>query len=258
MKIAHEAPNSIFGEVQKLTDYDYCLVHLLEESEEYRSHFFMSKLNGREVLLDNSIFELGEAFDSDKFAYWVQELRPDWYIVPDSLENCRKTLSNYHDFIKKYPDLPGKRIGVLQGKTYEELSLCYRSLLQLGVDKIAISFDYSYYNHKLFDKLKGWMTGRQAFITRLSNEEFFDENTPIHLLGCSLPQEFSYYRDMKFIESVDTSNPVVHGLKAILYKDNGLTDKVSQKLFTLINSEVTRDQLEIVKFNIESFKKIVK
>ena len=31
MKIAHEAPLSIFDEVSSLTDYDYALVHLFEE-----------------------------------------------------------------------------------------------------------------------------------------------------------------------------------------------------------------------------------
>ena len=35
MKIAHEAPLSIFDKVQAVTDYDYALVHLFEESEEY-------------------------------------------------------------------------------------------------------------------------------------------------------------------------------------------------------------------------------
>ena len=35
MKIAHEAPLSIFDQVQELTDYDYALVHLFEENEDY-------------------------------------------------------------------------------------------------------------------------------------------------------------------------------------------------------------------------------
>ncbi len=30
IRIAHEAPIDIFEEVQKFTDYDYALVHLLE------------------------------------------------------------------------------------------------------------------------------------------------------------------------------------------------------------------------------------
>ena len=36
IKIAHEAPIDLFDEVQRLTDYDYALVHLLEENGRYR------------------------------------------------------------------------------------------------------------------------------------------------------------------------------------------------------------------------------
>ena len=40
MKIAHEAPLSIFDKVQAVTDYDYALVHLFEENEEYYNSSF--------------------------------------------------------------------------------------------------------------------------------------------------------------------------------------------------------------------------
>ena len=32
------------------------------------------------------------------------------------LEDGYQTMLNYNDFVKKYPDLPGLRIGVVQGK----------------------------------------------------------------------------------------------------------------------------------------------
>ena len=50
IKIAHEAPKSIFNEMQKFTDYDYALVHLLEEDEEYLKLFEEAILKGREVI----------------------------------------------------------------------------------------------------------------------------------------------------------------------------------------------------------------
>ena len=46
MKIAHEAPLSIFDRVQVLTDYDYALVHLFEENEEYYNTFVKAKKDG--------------------------------------------------------------------------------------------------------------------------------------------------------------------------------------------------------------------
>ena len=93
IKIAHESPKSIFEEVQKYTDYDYALVHLFEEDKEYLNQFKEAIKKGREVILDNSIFELEEAFNSDKFIHWINEVRPTWYIVPDALEDAKKTMS---------------------------------------------------------------------------------------------------------------------------------------------------------------------
>ena len=49
IKIAHEAPLDIFEEVQRFTDYDYALVHLLEENPRYRDTFERAIKKGREV-----------------------------------------------------------------------------------------------------------------------------------------------------------------------------------------------------------------
>ena len=105
IKIAHESPKSIFKEVQKYTDYDYALVHLFEEDPEYLKQFQDAKEAGREIILDNSIFELEEAFDAEKFAGWVLELKPDWYIVPDALEDAKKTVQQMTEWNNKYKNL---------------------------------------------------------------------------------------------------------------------------------------------------------
>ncbi len=88
IKIAHESPKSIFEEVQRFTDYDYALVHLFEEDEEYLKQFKQAATKGREIILDNSIFELEEAFDAEKFDKWVKYLKPTCYIIPDALEDA--------------------------------------------------------------------------------------------------------------------------------------------------------------------------
>ena len=122
IKTAHEAPKSIFSEMQKITDIDYALVHLFEEDEEYFNKFKKAVEDGREVILDNSIFELGEAFDADRYAYWIEKLKPTWYIVPDALEHRNKTMKQMEVWNAKYGNtLPGKKIGVVQGKTYAQL-----------------------------------------------------------------------------------------------------------------------------------------
>jgi len=259
IKIAHESAKSIFDEVQRLTDYDYALVHLLEEDPEYLRQFEKAVRKGREVILDNSIFELEEAFDADKFSNWVQLLKPTWYIVPDALENAEKTMSQMASWFKKYNNVPGKSIGVVQGKTYQEIKDCYKAIDELSpCDMIAISFDYSYYTESFPhpNKYVSWMLGRVKLLGDLLRDGVINKDKPHHLLGCSLPQEFSYYKhlDYSWIYSLDTSNPVVHGLKDITYGSDGLWSKESQKLFELINTDIDDIEIPTVLNNIQKFR----
>ncbi len=219
MKIYHEAPKSIFGAVQNVTDGDYALVHLLEKDPEYRELF----RNGRDVILDNSIFELGESFKGETFAAWVRELKPSWYIVPDVLEDADATIEEFFKFINSYPDLPGKRIGVIQGKTISDCERCYRAL-EPHCDKIAFSFDFSWFcdpDAADASKEHAMAVGRNALLRHLEGAGVINVDKPHHLLGCALPQELSRYRFVKWIDSVDTSNPVVHGLHGIRYQPGG-------------------------------------
>ena len=260
IRIAHEAPKAIFDEVQRYTDYDYALVHLFEEDEEYLKQFKQAALKGREVILDNSIFELEEAFDADKFAYWINELRPTWYIIPDVLEDAGGTMAKMANWNGKYRKTAfGKTIGVVQGKSYEEIVDCYEYMDNVAeVDMIAISFDYSYYTHSVphANKYVSWMLGRVKLLGDLLRDGVINQAKPHHLLGCGLPQEFSFYKHSNYdwIYSLDTSNPVVHGIKGISYKDQGLWSKESQKLFELINSDINMEQLGTIKSNIQKFR----
>ena len=256
IKIAHESPKSIFNEVQEHTDYDYALVHLLEEDEEYLQQFKEAVIKGREVILDNSIFELEEAFDADKFAHWINELKPTWYIVPDALEDAGGTMSQMANWNGKYKSsVSGKTIGVVQGKTYNEIVDCYEYMDNIAeVDMIAISFDYSYYTKSVPhpNKYVSWMLGRIKLLGDLVKDGIINQDKPHHLLGCGLPQEFSFYSQYPWIYSLDTSNPIVHGIKGIKYNSDGLWSKESQKLFELINFEV--EDTNTILGNIHKFK----
>lgn len=260
IKIAHESPISIFPQIQSWTDYDYALVHLFEESPEYLELFKKALESGREVILDNSIFELGSAFDMKKFAGWTTEIKPTWYIIPDALEDSLETRMNAVQWNAHYREkVPGKCIGVVQGRTYQDIIDCYQFLdKEIDVDMIAISFDYSYYEQECphENKLISWMLGRINLLHRMYREGYINEKKPHHLLGCALPQEGLYYRDLPFIYSMDTSNPVVHGIQGILYKQGqGLWSKASQKLFEMINMPKEQCYLPLISNNVEDFRR---
>lgn len=259
MKIAHEAPLSIFDEVQKLTDYDYALVHLFEESHEYFAKFKQAVHQGRMVILDNSIFELGMAFDSEQFALWIMRLRPTYYIIPDVLEDAQGTIKNFEDWEDDCFDIPGKTIAVAQGKTYGDFIDCYQYLVD-KVDKIAISFDYSFFeewsnksnlNHPT--KYHKWVWGRQTLINEMLSTGLLRTDKPHHLLGCGLPQEFKAYKKYNWVDTIDTSNPVVHGILGIPYTESGLENKESVKLFTMIKEDVV-SKWSSIEHNIKMFR----
>ena len=262
MKISHESPLCLLDRSRSYNDYDYALVHLFETEPTYLQFFKDSLAQGRTVLLDNSIFELGTAFNPGEYAYWIEELRPTEYIIPDVLEDTLGTMDNALDWKEKYSDLPGKTIGVVQGKSYEDLVQCYDYLdCIIGVDKIAISFDYSYYlevcPHP--NKWMGYALGRVQTLTRLLNDGVINTKKPHHLLGCALPIEFMFYRQgFEWLESLDTSNPIVHAIMGFGYEPGGLDAKKSIKLVELLNTpEPSVATMHTIRHNIQYFRSYV-
>ena len=145
MLISHEVPKCLFNQRLEFNDYDYALVHLFDKDPKYLEFYKDCVEKGRHVLLDNSIFELGKAYSNESFAKWVEILKPTEYIVPDALEDAEKTMNQMEDWNRQYRKMPGKRIGVVQGKTLDEIIGCYQYLDEhADCDKIAFSFDYSY------------------------------------------------------------------------------------------------------------------
>lgn len=266
IKISHESPLSMLEQSRHYNDYDYALVHLFEKHPGYYD-FFKKSLNlGRDVMLDNSIFELGKAFDSKKYVEWINELGPTEYIIPDVLEDCDGTIASAENWMTSviyHVSTFSKRIGVVQGKNYGELVKCYTALDTLGIEKIAISFDYSYYR-EVFphpNKWVGYMMGRVLTLTRMMNDGVINKNKPHHLLGCAHPREFSFYQgpEYNWIESLDTSSPIVHGFKKIWYDNKiGTWTKESTKLADMLEADPFReDAYAVIMHNIKTFKEYV-
>lgn len=261
MRVAHESPLEIFDLVQEQTDYDYALVHLFETNETYLNKFKEAVAKGRHVILDNSLFELETPFDPVRFAYWINELKPTEYIIPDALEDSYTTINNLNEWLDLHKDnVEGKTIGVVQGNSYDDLVWCYKEL-EPKVDKVAISFDYSWMLPVKAEtsplRCMLYMIGRQELIKQLVADGVINEDKPHHLLGCFLPQEFKAYKDYKWIDTIDTSNPVVHGINNIRYNDNGLDNKVKTKLIEYMDSELTLSQVDDIFYNIRKFREFV-
>lgn len=262
MLISHESPICMFQDSLEYNDYDYALVHLFDKNKEYYQFFYDSvHVRFRDVLLDNSIFELKKAFDADKFAKWIENLKPTFYIVPDCLEDSVTTIDNFKKWVAEYDSLPGIKIGAVQGKTFQEIVDCYRFMAD-NADYIALSFDFSYYQITApgRTKLERFANGRKKLITELIDKGIWCHSKPHHLLGASLPTEFKYYKEQGItsIRTLDTSNPVMHGLEGNKYAENlGLTWKSSQLLADNIEKQLSHSQKCLVINNIHEFRRIV-
>ena len=264
MYISHESPISLLNRSRIYNDYDYALVHLFEQSEEYYSFFRSSVLQLREVLLDNSIFELKEAFNSAKYAELIEKLQPTFYILPDALEDTDNTIFKYETFTSNFSKYLPKnilRIGVVQGKNYNELVECYK-FMSKNADYIAITFDLSFYETSSdgSNKYELFKNGRINFIRNLIADNIWDWNKPHHLLGCSLPIEFKWYRENKItnIRSCDTSNPVMAGLNKIKYNgDLGISEKPRGLLADNLHIHLESESIDLIKYNIDCFRQIV-
>lgn len=257
MLVSHESPISMLELSKKYNDYDYALVHLFDNYPQYFNFFKQSLKEGRIVYLDNSIFELGKSFNPERFAQYCYELgtiNPDnfWYIVPDVLEDSLNTINNFKDFNYK---IQGNSIGVAQGADLESFLHCFEFMKE-NADMVAISFDYSFYvTDSTKNKFVNCKLGRQKLIKFLDENNYL-KDTKIHLLGCGLPQEFKAYKNIPEIISLDTSNPVVHALKGIMYTKDGLLTKDTQKLIELLEAKPSVQQIEAVIKNTRMFKEI--
>lgn len=258
VKVSHEVPLRLLSLSETFNDYDYCLPHLLDQYPEYEEYFRKSKEKGRYIIMDNSLHELGEAYDNNRLWHWIKELEPNEFIVPDVWENATKSVRNAKSWsTAKMPENTTK-VAVVQGKSYTDFATSYQSYKWFGYQKIAFSYGASWFNECFYhpNQYISKMMGRLKTITNLYKNNIISDFDRVHLLGCNLPQEFLYYTDFKFIESIDTSNPVIHGLEGVRYTNGGLLHKSNQKIDKDFNQKITENQINNILYNTKMFRKI--
>ena len=258
IKISHETPLCLLNDSRRFNDYDYCLPHLLDEEPGYLEYFLESKKQGRYIIMDNSLHELGEAYNHERLIHWINELEPNEFIVPDVWENCVESIQNAE--IWNIYDFPEgvEKVAVVQAKTLHEAAQCARAYKDLGYGKICFSYGASYYNDICTHPNKdlGKALGRLMVISTLLRTGELRQDDRIHLLGCAVPQEFGWYEDINCIESIDTSNPVMATLEDVQYRNHGSYKKPKANMndfFYMLDGQIDYDLLT---YNLDMFKKI--
>lgn len=241
-KISHEVPICLLEQNRKWSDYQYILPHHLDQYPEYAEFIKLYKQEGGYLIMDNSLHELGVPYSEDRLFHWLKELQPDEFIVPDHWQNKKKTLESAEEWLFHQLDFPNiKFVAVVQANNLEEGLECFQLLFYMGYNKIAISYGADWYkdlsNHPQENYAK--MLGRVAFMSELTKNwnlaSQYGSDVEIHLLGCQLPQEFGYYKNLHAIKTIDTSNPIMAGAEGIQYKFHGLSEKPKIKIDDIMN-----------------------
>ncbi len=259
VKISHEVPMCLLEKSKYFNDYQYALVHLLEENDEYREHFLSYRKEKRSyIILDNSLHELGEAYNDSGLLKWVEELRPDEFIVPDVWENRDASIVNAKKWSKI--DLPEgvEKVAVVQATTLHEAATCYQTYKDLGYKKIAYSYGASYYNDICPHPNKdfGKAIGRYMVINDLMKKNILSPKDRVHLLGTASPIEFGLYKNIECIKSIDTSNPVMAGIEQKMYFDLGLPHKPEANMNNFQDIEEKDVNLKFIEYNVKKFREI--
>ena len=258
IKISHEVPKCLLEQSRKFNDYDYCLPHLLDQDPEYLEFFLESKRQGRYIIMDNSLHELGKAYNTKRLLHWIDELRPNEFIVPDVWENYIQSVVNARYWSGMELPKETTKVAVVQAQTLNEAFLCTQTYKDLRYQKIAYSYGASYYNDICVHPNKniGKALGRVYAISTLLNQDVLSQFDRIHLLGCAVPQEFGWYQGIDCIESIDTSNPIMATLEGNMYNISGLTEKPKANMNDHYNISIEDIDFDLLETNLTLFKNI--
>ena len=258
IKISHEVPLCLLEDSLDFNDYDYALVHLLDKDKDYANFFYKAKKQGRYIILDNSLHELGTAYHDDSLLYWINELKPNEFIVPDVWQDRQGSIKNARKWSKIELPEGVTKVAVVQAIDLMEATACYQDYRDLGYQKIAFSYGAEYYlEHSSHpNKNIAKALGRIQVVSKLHSMNMIKNTDRIHLLGCQVPQEFSWYKDMPFIETIDTSNPIMATLDGTQYGHNGLNDKPKANM----NDHFYTTDLDynLLDWNLRMFRKLLK
>lgn len=261
MKVSHELPLSLMHNAYEWNDYDYCLPHLIDKSNQYRLFFQKARLDKRFIIMDNGLFE-GVTHTIEDLFDKINLIHPDIFVVPDAWNDSSTTLRSAKHWMLNYKNsLPEETnlMAVCQGNTIGDLISTYQILVDLGYKHIAINHSSIAYTNEFpeMDKLKAQMYGRMAFLRKLVETGTLRKSVHHHLLGASLPQEFMAYSEWDWIKTVDTSNPILVGAEGVRYGDNGIDFKPVNKLEHYFDMDLS-DRLDDIIFNVNKFKSYVK
>lgn len=234
--LALEIPESRLADWSPYTQLDFVLAHKVLESPKY-ARFFKHRVAGRELILDNSVHELGTPLDPITLVEAAERVDATYVISPDRLEDAVWTIAQSLA-LRRMLNGRARLASVLTGDSIRER----RNVLDAyrGVDMLCLPYRRT--------RLEWFFEHREIILSRWDR---------IHLLGVSSLEELSAWKwiadrfpGVSF--SVDTAKPVKWGLlerdlrtleeirhAPVPSKDLLDTDEISPKQDAMVRKNIT-------------------
>ena len=270
-----ELPLCLMSEVNELNQFDLVLFHLVRDNASYREWAYEQRRlhPERTMILDNSAYEFfvkGETLNLDEYADLVRDLHPDYFILPDVLQDRKKTIAGITEFLKKYPvgglevkTIIPRPMAVIQGNTDQELTQCMFDYIKLGLKNICIPFHIECFKNckkdvnirHEFEKVYGsnvsedieYAMGRVQFIT--DHRDLLDAFRYVHFLGSHCPYEKRFY---KRYDSMDTGYPVKLGIEGVeIWKE---THKPNIIIDNFLEADLDDQTKNLIRSNVVKFR----
>lgn len=249
---AYELPICLIRDPDIKTSFDFAIATVAQKSQKYFDIHRKENRGNRYLVLDNGAFEEPEPIDNNTLLDIAEELKADEIVVPDFIGSAQKTMFAMGDFLGKFrkrDSLQNCKIqGVIEGANLNAVMECYRYFLDLDeVDVIGLPYwrlpESCEAENGCFGNIAG-LGGRRLYLTHhLISQKIFHKK-PFHLLGLCYSRALDWYRNYPMIRSIDTSLPVITGLKGQLLARR--IPKPKEKLEFLKEDVTSRQRKAIV------------
>lgn len=257
MKIAFIGPTKHLKEFSCYKDNSYHMIlaqHIIGD-EKYREFYEERRRKGDFLLLDNGAYEFGQSVNKEVLIKAALLSQPNLLVLPDKRGFKKETIEMSYDFLNTLKhEIPKhtRIMAVTQGSNRADWLSCFLQFANdPDIDTIGISSTHGFLPRETH------YFSRAETIEYLAENDLIPKGKTIHLCGVgnSGHIELERLKKFEFIEGVDTSAPVIHGLNNVRIIKNEKYTKILDLLD--FDMEVEKSKYPIILENLDLFYHIV-
>lgn len=259
IKLCIMSPIAHLQEFSEKGDMLLALPHIVNQSAKYKEYYSGSN---KKIILDSGVIELGMPMDFERLIEIGEDVGASEIALPDYLYDSIKTIESATKVCKEYCDQSRIKdfsfMGIVQGNCIGEWLNCFEQLASLdmittlGIGIYSVKMAFSSVTKK-----QDCLRNRLACVEILDKKNMIPKGKKLHLLGLGEPRELLYQKEYPFINSCDTTRPIVYGLQGRRYTRDGLImgdEYIGPKMNYFM--EIPEENFADIMFNIDIVKEM--